>query len=352
MALDPEVGERGEPGDASLQRLGRGFAAWLTGVGLLRLHAGVLAVGSVALVMRDLYRSPSDLDIRSVVARWGILLALHAGVVVAAYVLRDAWRPVGARGGRALPRSRPFSVVVPAPALPVAASRFRPSSSTSLDQIRPVPQRHGIRRDRDPARDVRQLAITGARTGWSRARIWDRRLERWARAWWERGRPLAPPTSPSGWGQRFDLPATRVAPNEKATPAIGSTTDGWTRRSWTTGAPLRPTLADADADSPGAIRRDRSMRAQRTAADAPKDEVIGWRPQRDPEDRPSPAPEQAIHTPDNEAPRVELSEETAWTWLEAAAETRVARSDPGAELAADRPRRWSDGGQRDASFGD
>ena len=353
------VGELGpETGDGSaLPRVGRAASAWLTGDGLLRLHAGLFAVGAVSLVILDLYQNPGALEVRGALARWGIVFALHAGVVIFARGVREAARRSGAGqtrpasgSGSVVPANRSTRVAVTAPVTP---SRFRPPSATSLEEVRPRIQHRAIRRDRDTVREVHRLAVAVVK----RARIWDRRIERRLRGWWDGDRGFGTKPRPTNWGQRTNSLPPQETPTDAA-PPVAARASGWTRRGWPVAASPDGLPTTAETHGPGGIRRDRSTPNRRSAVAAPplddtaKDEVVGWRPQRDAADRSSPPPERSTQAGAAAAPPAVAPEETTWAWLEAAAETRVARRDRGAAPTTERTPRWSDGDQEGVSFGD
>jgi hypothetical protein len=74
-----------------LEEIGRGLGGWLIGLGLLRLHLVVFAVGAVGILLLNLYRSPGDLWAAEALRLWAIILGCHAAALLTGW---STWRAV------------------------------------------------------------------------------------------------------------------------------------------------------------------------------------------------------------------------------------------------------------------
>lgn len=153
------TGKRMPEGERSAPR---GTVGLLAGSGPLALHTGVFLLAACALVLYNLASTPNDLWAWRPLARWGVLLAVHAAAVAVAALLATAQvdetlPSPRVRSARAHPRR---TVTVPAlSARPlIAVTRALPGASARLGADLGVAGRRGRERwRRDTAPRLRAL---------------------------------------------------------------------------------------------------------------------------------------------------------------------------------------------------
>jgi hypothetical protein len=74
-----------------VDELGRDLMSWATGLGLLRFHLAVFALGATGLVLLNLWRAPAESWSVDGLRLWAIVLACHAAALVAGW---STWRAV------------------------------------------------------------------------------------------------------------------------------------------------------------------------------------------------------------------------------------------------------------------
>ena len=110
-------------GEFRLEEIGRGAVGWLLGLGLLRFHLVVFALGAVGLLLLNLYRSPDELRATDTLRVWAILLVCHAVALATGW---STWRAV--RPDRPPPTTAPATsgdsapVATPVPVAPHPAT--------------------------------------------------------------------------------------------------------------------------------------------------------------------------------------------------------------------------------------